>query len=379
MKLKTMFGLVGAAMMMVLAVSVTAGPPKVGRSWTDMPIKVANGSENPFPTGSFTAASASNGKAGWMFGGVINDFTENPVYNNRLFRIDPTGNNVLFTQIVPHGDSPTKRAFPSMAVTRKGNQENVYVFGGGTFPFNIPLANDDKFWRYNSTANTWTDLTSTGGPIARMGATLVAHEDSLYLFGGISFDFSIEFFVLHNDLWRFNTKSQTWTQLSDGTNGPAARHVAMGAIVEDDKLLIYGGERVEVEFFPEFSIEFPIDTSTWVWDIENGEWTQLADGPARNYGAVGNNGDALIMFGGDEAGGVTCAGSPFNQATTNGTFTFSVDSGWQQQTTFIPPAPVKRTAGFVLHNNFYTFGGFDFTCEDGQIWNNKVHRIHFKD
>ena len=101
-----------------------------------------------------------------MFGGVINDFTENPVYNNRLFRIDPTGNNVLFTQIVTHGDSPTERAFPSMAVTRKGNQENVYVFGGGTFPFNIPLANDDKFWREQLATLKRNDA-KTSAPIER--------------------------------------------------------------------------------------------------------------------------------------------------------------------------------------------------------------------
>ena len=378
MKMKSFMGLVSVALMLLIAVTVIAGPPKVGRNWDDMPIEVAAGSSAPFPTGSFTAAAATNGKAGWMFGGVIDDFTESPVYINRLFRIDPTGSQVRFTQITTAGTSPTARAFPAMAVTRSGNQENVYVFGGGTFPFNIPLANDDAFWKYNSANNTWTDLTATGGPIPRMGATLVAHEGSLFLFGGISFDFSIEFFVLHNDLWRFDIASQTWTQLSDG-EGPAARHMGMGAIVENDKLLIYGGERVEVEFEPEFSIDFPIDTSTWIWDIEEGGWTQLADGPARNYGAVGNNGESMIMFGGDAAGGVSCSGSPFNQNTTNDLYTFSPESGWQSALAVLPPAPVKRTAGFVLHNYFYTFGGFDFTCEDGQIWNTKVHRLQFKD
>ena len=376
-KLKWFAGLVSLGMTLLIALAVIAGPPNVGETWDDMPIIVAAGSANPFPTGSFTAAAAKNGKSGWMFGGVVADFTEFPIYNNRLFRIDPTGSTVKFTQVGTAGSSPTARAFASMAVTRSGNQENVFVFGGGTFPFNIPLANGDAFWMYNSANNTWTDLTATGGPIARMGATLVAHEDSLYLFGGISFDFSIEFFVLHNDLWRFDIPSQTWTQLSDG-EGPAARHMAMGATVANDQLLIYGGERMEFEFFPEFSISFPIDTSTWIWDIENGGWTQLADGPARNYGASGNNGDAMIMFGGDAAGGVTCAGSPFSQNTTNDLYTFSVETGWQPTFAFFPPAPVKRTAGFVLHNNFYTLGGFDFTCEDGQVWNSKVHRLKFK-
>ena len=378
MKLKTYLEIVGAGVMLIIAVVVFAGSPKVGNTWKDLPVEVASGSDSPFPTGSFAAAAAKNGKYGWMFGGVVDDFTESPIYNNRMFRSDPAGSKVRFTQVVTAGSSPTERAFPAMAATRSGNQEDVYVFGGGTFPFNIPLANADSFWKYDSSTNTWTDLTATGGPEGRLGATLVAHAGSLYLFGGISFDFDIEFFVLHNDLWRFNIASQTWTLLSDNA-GPAPRHVAMGATIDDDKLLIYGGERIDVEFFPEFTIDFPIDTTTWIWDITNGGWTQLADGPARNYGAIGNNGDAVIMFGGDAAGGETCSGSPFAQNPTNDLYTFSLQSGWQLATASFTPAPTKRTAGFSLNNKFYTFGGFDFTCEAGQIWNTQVHQIKFQD
>ena len=376
--MKSMLSMLGLAMTLVVAVSVFASPPKVGPKWQSLEVQVAAGSAAPFPTGSFAATAAENGLSGWMFGGVVDDFTESPVYNNRFYRIDPTGNKVKFTQVSTGGAEPTARAFASIAATRQGNRNDVYVFGGGTFPFNIPLANEDAFWHFNSMTNTWTDLTATGGPNARMGATLVAHDGALYVFGGISFDFDIGFFVLHNDLWRFDIASGSWTQLSDGSTGPAARHMAMGAVVDDDKLLFYGGERIEVEFFPEFSIAFPIDTSTWIWDTTTNEWTQLADGPARNYGASGHNGTTMVMFGGDEAGGVTCAGSPFNQATTNDTFTFNLDSGWNQATTFFPPAPVKRTAGFMIGNNFYTLGGFDFTCEDGQVWNTQVHTIKVK-
>ena len=159
-----------------------------------------------------------------------------------------------------------------------------------------------------------------------MGATLIAHDDSLYVFGGIAFH-PVFFFELFNDLWRFDIPTQTWTQLSNGV-GPQARHMAMGATIDNGQLLIYGGERVEIDF-TDFSITFPIDTTTWTWDIANSGWSEQTEGPLRNYSAFGDAGDSFIIFGGDAPGGETCSGSPFAQNTSNDTYTYDSESGWQ--------------------------------------------------
>lgn len=61
---------------------------------------------------------------------------------------------------------------------------------------------------------------------------------------------------------------------------------------------------------------------------------------------------------------------------------FDRDFGWLQIEAENTPDPVKRSAGMVLDGEFYTLGGFDFVCVDGeggQIWNTKVHRLEFND
>jgi len=374
---RVLSGILTLCFLFSIAITFSPGATTVGTGWEEMTVVVAPGSGNPFPRGSFAAASNPAGTgSGWMFGGVVDDFTDNPVYNNELFRIDPDGNSVLFTQMTTDGPQPTERAFPSLAVVDNGGHEDVYLFGGGTFPFDLPFPNSDKFWKYDSAADTWTDLSALGGPPARMGATLVAHDDSLYVFGGIAFD-PVYFFNLFNDLWRFHIPSQTWTKLSEGA-GPAPRHVAMGATIKDEKLFIYGGERIEFDFST-FQITFPIDTTAWAWDLDNGGWTQLADGPERNYSAFGDGGDNFILFGGDSPGGEVCTGAPYAQNPTNDAFTYDPVSGWMPVTAGSLPPKSKRCSGFVLGHKFYTLGGFDFTCDDGQIFISTVHRIAFDD
>lgn len=373
-------GVVGVLMLCGLAgwaITASRADTTVGTDWQEMAVVMAPGSGDPFPRASFAAASHPKGKgSGWMFGGVLDDFTENPVYNNELFRLDPIGNSVVCSQIVTNGPEPTARAFPALAVVDGGDHEDVYLFGGGTFPFDLPFPSNDKFWKYDEGSETWTDLSALGGPSARMGATMVTHKNSLYVFGGIAFH-PVFFFELFNDLWKFDTTTQTWTELSTGV-GPAPRHVAMGATIDDEQLLIFGGERVEIDF-NDFSITFPIDTTTWTWDLDNGGWTQREDGPERNYSAFGDGGDNFIIFGGDSPGGEVCTGAPFAQNPTNDAFTYDPVEGWMPVFAGSLPDEVKRPAGFVLNHEFYNLGGFDFTCEDGQIFNLKVHRIAFDD
>lgn len=360
-----------------IAITFSRGATTVGTNWEELTVVVSPGSNAPFPRGSFAAASNPAGTgSGWMFGGVVDDFTQNPVYNNELFRVDPDGNSVIFTQITTDGTEPTARAFPSLAVVDNSGYEDVYLFGGGTFPYDVPAPAEDKFWKYDSADDTWTDLSDPDGPPARMGATLVAHQDSLYLFGGIAYDPYV-FFALFNDLWRYDIPTHTWTQLSDGV-GPAPRHVAMGATIKDEKLFIYGGERIEIDFTT-FQITFPIDTTAWAWDLDNGGWTQLDDGPEQNYSAFGDGGDNFILFGGDSPGGEICTGAPYAQNPTNMAYTYDPVAGWLPVLAGSLPPESKRCAGFVLDHKFYTLGGFDFTCEDGQIFNLQVHRIAFDD
>lgn len=365
----------------VLACGAIARVGEASDGWEQ--VTIASEGDNPFPRGSFATTTTGKQSKGWMFGGVFDQFQPfpNPTlfeFYDDLFRIKllQGGSKVRFDRVTTTGPAPSKRAFPSLAAIKRGSGDKVYLFGGGEYDdFSLTPASD-KFWVYDEATNAWTDLSGLGGPGPRAGAALVANGTDLYLFGGVAPDGFL--LTTYNDLWRFNTKTGVWTLLSDAS-GPDPRHMAMATVI-DNKLLVYGGERIEISFFPEFSIEFPIDQSTWTWDLKHGGWTRLADGPARNYSAFASKGDFAILFGGDAAGGVDCEAAPFAQNPTNDTFAFHPSCGWFQLDLDDPPPPSKRTSGFVIGGRFYTFGGFDFVCDccggfSGQVWNMSVHRV----
>ncbi|MEZ6124357.1 MAG: hypothetical protein R3C49_14460 [Planctomycetaceae bacterium] len=226
-----------------------------------------------------------------MFGGVIDDFSEVPIYQNELFRIDPTFDAVRFTQIQAGGPQPSRSCLSRDGRDSSGADQSVYVFGGGVYAGFQIIAATDRFMRYDTATNTWTDLTSLDGPSGRLGAMMVSDGKDLYVFAGVQPFLS--FFIMKNDLWKFDVSEQTWTQLSEG-GGPAARHMAMGAVMDDRKLVVFGGEGFDLLTFG-----FPIVTETWSWD-----WS-LADG--LNWLTVRN---AITR-----AQRLTAASSTFSEAT----------------------------------------------------------------
>lgn len=366
----------------ILLTVVFAQAPAVAHKsgWQELKVISINTTKAALPKSSFAAAANQEGSgSGWIFGGVLNDFSETPIYNNDFFQVDVIDNlqaELLFRHITTHGPEPSARAFPSLAVILDRNHEDVYLFGGGTFPDNRPLPSTDKFWRFDGDTKSWTDLSDLGGPSPRLGATAVAAGDSVYVFGGIAFD-PVNFFVLYNDLWRFDISEQQWTLLSDGV-GPQPRHMAMAAIAKAGNLIIFGGERVELN--PQtFEAAFPIDTSTWRWSRKHAKWQLLAEGPPRNYSGFAGYRGNLIVFGGDSAGGDECADADFAQNPSNDLFVFSSRFGWRELGAGSSiPLPVKRNSGFVLGKYFYTLGGFNFTCEEGQSFLDSAYRYRLR-
>lgn len=40
------------------------------------------------------------------------------------------------------------------------------------------------------------------------------------------------------------------------------------------------------------------------------------------------------------------------------------------------PTPTKRNSGFALGSYFYSLGGFDFNCDEGQVFLLEAHRYN---
>jgi N-acetylneuraminic acid mutarotase len=102
----------------------------------------------------------------------------------------------------------------------------LYLFGGQGWGLNGPLGDLNDLWKYNISANTWTNLKGASGagqtgtygtigvsapantPGARVGsATWQDSNGNLWLFGG----------SLYNDLWKYNTTTNEWTWIK-GSN-----------------------------------------------------------------------------------------------------------------------------------------------------------------
>ena len=116
-----------------------------------------------------------------------------------LWSLDPDSG--VWIQRVTSGEAPPKRASHTMIAMDNG----LLVWGGNT--------EDGEVWHFDPMENAWAVISTEEGPALRDAhvAVLTADQASLYVFGGDLFDEDIGNFV--NDLWRFDLKAGTWTEL----------------------------------------------------------------------------------------------------------------------------------------------------------------------
>jgi hypothetical protein len=93
-------------------------------------------------------------------------------------------------------------------------------------------------WAYDYANGTWTDITPVVGPSPREGADMVydSRADRAVLFGGTSV-----FPAVLNDTWVFDYANRTWTNVTS-SGGPVGR--VAGAMSYDpvaDQTILFGG------------------------------------------------------------------------------------------------------------------------------------------
>jgi len=152
------------------------------------------------PTARYGAAMAYDSVRGVMilFGGAAAD----DLALNQTWRYT----NTVWNLVTIGGTVPASRTYAAMTAGANGQ---LYLFGGnnGTTHYN-------DLWRYDN--GTWTNLAS--GPPARTLAALAydSANNRLLLFGG-----RMGVGTLLNDLWAFNLGTSTWSQLSPSSSPPA--------------------------------------------------------------------------------------------------------------------------------------------------------------
>jgi hypothetical protein len=207
----------------------------------------------------------------------------------------------------PTAPNPT-RDFSAMAYDP---DDQVAVLFGGTADGAVTGLNDT--WMWDDVSATWTAVTTTGAPPARLNARMVydTQRKKVVLFGGFTGSMSN---MRLNDTWELDVPSLTWTQQTPtvsppGRSGPLFTWDPLRAVS-----VLFGGAALSGSL-----------ADTWEWDGTS--WVQTAAGgpAARNSNAAGTffgatGGNFTLLFGGVDAMpyGDTWAYQAFGSACSSG-------------------------------------------------------------
>ncbi len=199
---------------------------------------------------------------------------------NDVWEFDLTSNT--WSLYSPTGGPPNVRY--GVALVRDPNTNDLVTFAGFT-----NMGRFDDVWRFNATANTWTDVSSSPGPIERCLHSACYDEvgHRMIMYGGQNGG-------ALDDVWAFDLNSNTWSEITP-TIRPAGRWFPSNVYdAANRRMILYGG----------FTISGYSD-EVWAFDLWTEEFTQVtaSGGPGDREAASaiydGAN-DRMVVFGGSD-------------------------------------------------------------------------------
>ncbi len=158
----------------------------------------------------------------------------------------------------------------------------------------------DDTWAFDPSLGKWVNLTPTSGPkpLRRCLHELVYDPaaDRMIMFGGCSSGFGP---CPQGDMWSFDLKSNTWSELKPTGTTPSARsNPSMVYDAANKNIFLFGGKT-----------DGSGSAEAWSYDLANNRWTQLdGSGPSARSSQSASydakNGRAII-FGGRVSEGVS--------------------------------------------------------------------------
>jgi hypothetical protein len=152
----------------------------------------------------------------------------------------------------------------------------------------------DDTWAFDVAAARWVNLTPTSGakPLKRCLHALIYESaaDRMILYGGCSSGFGP---CPQGDLWAFDLKTATWSELTPRGAAPTPRSdVSLAYAAANQTLFLFGGKA-----------EAGASAETWSYDLDGNVWMLLErpDGPsARSSQATSYDAQTrrALMFGG---------------------------------------------------------------------------------
>jgi len=270
---------------------------------------------------------------------------------------------LVWTQQAITDNMPGERSFHGQATYKK----DVVVFSG--IKYNVAVTEINIYsdlWRYKHSTNTWAqDSYVNSGPGPRLGMQIIILGDLMYAFGGFNASF-----LPNNDMWSYNLKTNTWTQLIGATNAatsPGPRFIYQFQYYEAlNRLYIFGGNNRDGG---------PVGTTTqyndtWAYNIDTNTFTQIISmqdttisGRTHAASTIFNN--KFVVALGDAGEGCQVNEPSSGQDPSNSVFSLNVansNANWHDVSIGFTIIPTKRVAGATYDNKLWVTGGFGFNC-----------------
>lgn len=241
-----------------------------------------------------------------LFGGFTSCCGQPRFAPNDLWQFDVSQRE--WKQLIPESapGSPPGRSQAAFASCEHG----FLLYGG----FDDHDSVFSTMWRYNYTANSWRALSSAGGPQnSRYAPGAAAVDGGMLMFGGLTLP--VVPFNVHNDVWMFSTKTDSWRQLTqdDQPGAPGKRGQVMcataGTFAYDGsthatQMACYGGWDYEAHPERPFGGMWRFDLPSLTWQLLAPNATNPSPLP-RLSGRLASNGTHGLLFGGEAQVGIS--------------------------------------------------------------------------
>eukprot|EP01126_Amoeba_proteus_P013943 TRINITY_DN16007_c0_g1_i3.p1 TRINITY_DN16007_c0_g1~~TRINITY_DN16007_c0_g1_i3.p1 ORF type:complete len:336 (-),score=50.79 TRINITY_DN16007_c0_g1_i3:12-959(-) len=210
---------------------------------------------------------------------------------------------------------------------------NIYVYGGELQP-RVPIGND--FHVYNLKDDQWQSVETSGWsiPKVRVAHAAAAIGDEIFIFGGRSAE-KAEL----SDLWKWNTQTKQWTELSPSGIIPPGRSYH-GAVAIGNYFYVFGG-----------CSSAGRQNDIWRYDLTTNTWSDISspNGPSIRGGpaVVAADSEIYVFYG-------------FNGTELSDIFAFDVEKRtWREiHTTGDQPSPRSvHSATYLGNRRVFLWGG----------------------
>lgn len=190
----------------------------------------------------------------------------------------------VFTKIVPRGKKPMGRSGASLAA----HEDSLWLFGGWGMCISYMLRmtflggyyNLQDTYQFHIPTHTWYEIKCSGDiPVPRSYHSAVCNKGYMYVFAGKCAGYYV------NDVKRLDLKEHVWVDLKTYGGVPRPRNLIWACCV-NDTLYVYGGDDGKKIYFDDF----------WALDLKTHYWKQIICSEPPPEKLAGRNGYTLCGY-----------------------------------------------------------------------------------